>query len=80
MTINSLLTKLEIQQKDLLEESSFRDGDLSQDEVQQKIQSRSALSKILIQAYSHRGKANKELNDNESAANDFSKLIELAQF
>ena len=46
--------------------------------MKQHIDNRKAVSKMLIQAYSYRGKANKELHDYENAVTDFSKLIELA--
>ena len=58
LTINNLLQRLEGQQRDLLEESTIREGDYSEEEVKQRIESRKALAKILIQAYSYRGKAN----------------------
>ena len=49
---------MESQQRDLLEESTIREGDFSEEEVKQRIEGRKALAKILIQAYSYRGKAN----------------------
>ena len=61
LTINNLLQRLASQQRDLLEESTIREGDFSEEEVKQRIESRKALAKMLIQAYSYRGKANQQL-------------------
>ena len=38
---------------------------------------RKHLAKLLIQAYSYRGKANEMMQDYEQALQDFNKLIEL---
>jgi len=64
----------------LLEESSIQGFEPTPEEIKQHIDERNKLSKLLIQAYSYRGKANEELNDYENAIGDFSKLIELGQF
>ena len=80
LTINSLLQRLESEQKILLEESSIQGHEPTPEEIKQHIDERNKLSKVLIQAYSYRGKANQELNDYENAITDFGKLIELGQF
>ena len=79
LTLNQLLQHLQMQQKDLLEGSPVKSV-FSEESLKLRIEQKKTMAKILIQAYSHRGKANQELNDFENAIIDYNRLLELSQF
>ena len=79
LTLNQLLQHLQVQQKDLLEGTPVKSA-FSEESLKLRIEQKKTMAKILIQAYSHRGKANQELNDFENAIIDYNRLLELSQF